>query len=440
MEEDLAKVQLDLDSNGTGWGGGSGPPFTSRDGEEIAIGTDFTPQLFQVNESIDLVYTKWSLFPSNPGKDKCGKYLKSGICPQGAKCRYDHPFHEPISPAIETDTLLFLTFITERLMKILKTFSYEAAVDVLTSLCKIVSLLESYYETALTHPSYGQICYLYGDVVIRLSLDIDKFCSNKLSQRRTTPRFKRKGPQLLDANFEVFETSSERLEALNQKWIDWEEEIRKQTVLQLEEEDEPAVAHITNKLTDCILEYAQETLTQQHSMRESRENIRRTLLHLFQQQSGWSEVDLLAFGSHANLLGTPDSDMDLTLQFPGSADPIQVLDTAGKVAEEAGFVLKELVKETRVPVLKLYEGAHGIEVSHGPNSTPLDLRTLRSILLSIIAWRSITRLYFATTLWSTLVFGLWSSRSRGGLIVEDAIIQETPHSPPMHGLSWSCIS
>jgi hypothetical protein len=379
MEEDLAKVLLDLDS-GISWresNSGLGQPLTSRDNDEKNLGSnsnekkkreeyqDFTNQLFEVNDSIDLVYSKWSLFPSNPDKDKCAKYLKTGICPQGAKCRYDHPFHEPISTAIRTDLLLFLTFITERLMKILKTFSYEAAVDVLSSLCKIVTLLESYYVTALTHPSYGQICYLYGDVVIRLSLDIDKFCSNKLSQRRTTPRFKRKGPtQLLDSNFEIFESCSEQLESLNQKWLDWEEEIRKLTVSQLHEDShDSAVTHLTSKLTECIVEYAHETLLLQEARRESREEIRRTLLNLFRQQPNWGEVDLLAFGSHANLLGSPDSDMDLTLQCQGSLDPLHVLEIAGKVAEGAGFHLKELVKETRVPVLKLYESEVNIEVS-----------------------------------------------------------------------------
>jgi hypothetical protein len=371
MEEaaDPSKVLLDL-ATARGRDGSRESPSLKKDNDDsekedktsYLIPHDFTRQLHLVNTSLDNVYTKWSLFPSNPGKEKCGKYLKTGSCSFGAKCKYDHPFHEPISPTIERDLLLFLTFITERLMKVLKTFSYEAAVDVLSSLCTIVSLLESYYEIALTHPSYGQICYLYGDVVIRLSVDIDIFCSNKLSQRRTTPRFKRKGPQLLDPNFHVFEECSERLESLNQKWLDWEEEIRKETVTQLMDEDNPTVTHLTRKLSDVILEYAQETLTRQQSVRIVCEEVRENLLSLFRQHPNWSEVDLLPFGSHANLLGSSDSDVDLTLQYRGDTDPLEVLEIAGKLAQSAGYLLREIVKETRVPVVKLFSDHHKLEV------------------------------------------------------------------------------
>jgi hypothetical protein len=381
MEEaaDLSKVLLDLEtgpatSRGFSGSGSEGHSELSRRDNEITntenpnylIPHDFTRQLHLVNTALDNVYTKWSLFPSNPGKEKCGKYLKTGSCSFGAKCKYDHPFHEPISQTIEEDLLLFLTFITERLMKILKTFSYEAAVDVLSSLCTIVSLLESYYDIALTHPSYGQICYLYGDVVIRLSVDIDNFCSNKLSQRRTTPRFKRKGPQLLDPSFHVFEDCAERLELLNQKWLDWEEEIRKSTVTQLLDEDNSTVTHLTRKLSDVILEYAQETLTKQQSIRTICEEVRETLLTLFRQHPNWIEIDLLPFGSHANLLGSSESDMDLTLQYRGNTDPLEVLDIAGNLAKSAGYILREIVKETRVPVLKLFSDHHKLEVLSPP--------------------------------------------------------------------------
>lgn len=327
--------------------------------ELTTIFNKFTQELHEVNRSIDYVYTKWSSFPSNPGKEKCGKYLKTGSCAFGAKCKFDHPFQEPVKPSVEKDVLLFLTFITERLMKILKTFSYEAAVDVLSSLCSIVTLLESYYDLALTHPSYGQICYLYGDVIIRLSVDIDKFCSNKLSQKRTTPRFKRKGIELPDSNLNVFELCAERLETLNQKWLDWEENIRKETVHQLEESD-ASVSHITDQLSHSITQYAQDTLAHLESWALIREEIRRNLLTIFRQT--WPEIDLIPFGSHENYLGTRNSDLDLTLQYQGDTAAVDILDIVGRIAEEAGYMLREVVKETRVPVCKLYDESYCIEV------------------------------------------------------------------------------
>lgn len=329
-------------------------------------------KLHTMNNSIDAMYARWSLLPSNPGKERCGKYMRSGICLTGAKCQFDHPISENITPEIEHDNILFLTYVTERFVRILKTFSYEAAVDVLGALCGVVTILESEYDFALRYHSYGHICYLYGDLVMRLFVAIENFCSTNLSQPRKTPKHNRKKPLQVDENIPVFVECSLRLQGINKKWLDWEDMVRTDTLSLLYQESEcedgnhksdGCIDEVITVLSESILTHAAKSLQSQQDLSTAHTAIQSALLNTFRK--AWpndADLKLCTFGSHATELGDGESDLDMTILRSGTINPVDDLEVAAGAAETIGFEIINFVRATRVPVLKLLDKQSGIEV------------------------------------------------------------------------------
>ena len=329
--------------------------------------------LHTMNSSIDSMYTRWSLLPSHQGRERCGRYMKTGVCREGAKCKYDHPIRENITEEIIADDMLYLTYTTERLIRILNTFSYEAAVDVLGAMCGVVEILEKEYDLALAHHSYGQSCYLYGDLVIRLSAEIETFCYTKLSQPRKTPKHHQRHPKTVDEHIPVFINCSVRLKAINAKWVDIEELIRAETVRLASgqctcvgptHDPTTCIEEITHLLSENIMAHTDNAILSQRDVKATHHIIREELLRVF--CTTWPEVpglDVAVFGSHSTMLGDGGSDIDLTLLLPTSTDTSADLDKAAASAEAAGFCVLGVVKDTRVPVLKLRHGPSSTDVS-----------------------------------------------------------------------------
>jgi hypothetical protein len=268
--------------------------------------------------------------------------------------------------------MLFLTYVTERFVRILNTFSYEAAVDVLGALCGVVTILENEYELALTYHSYGQSCYLYADLVMRLFLAIESFCSTKLSQPRKTPKYIRKKPVQVDANISVFVECSIRLKGINKKWLDWEEMIRTDTLGLLTQESE--CESYRHKLDDCFEEviiflsesmssHATNALLSQEDVRSTHKSIHSALLDAFRYV--WPDdkyLRLHTFGSHATMLGDGESDLDMTLLRANTVNPVEDLEKVAAAAESIGFEIVNFMRGARVPVLKLLDKRTDIEV------------------------------------------------------------------------------
>ena len=266
---------------------------------------------------------------SNPGKEICMKYMRSGVCGNGrGGCRFDHPMERFGSGADTNSSPLRMIDLLGNVCSLCHNVFPEAKGMLTTFVSALVAVLDTYFEVLTAE--YGPGCIIYGDSVLKVYEAFKTFQKSVLptqSKRKKGPSNKR-GPDT-DAGFE--DTSKvilECLQYLNTRWM--EEENLYSSVLHCSL-THPGHPQLLPGLERDLWQLATQAQQQQATHQARKKTLCTFLLsiansvinthileshHLRDKASSLLNSCILKpFGSSANTLGTSSSDLDLCLGY-----------------------------------------------------------------------------------------------------------------------------
>lgn len=268
---------------------------------------------FRINYA--LLFRKHCSLPSNPGKDICMNYKRTGECASGGGvCRFDHPMERFEAPGSLSSAQKVVQLLDN--LCILCTNIKLEAISLLTSfVSNVVVILDKYFDDL--NSDYGAGCIIFGDSVPRLRASFNSF--RKRHQLTLTAL---NNPKSEDKFESECKTLHQCLKYMNARWEEYEHLFASDlhsSLRMLTSRD------VLLSLDNDIASLAARATDSENNNKERRETIRVFLLSVANsvvnahvRSRNKSLVDgcvLKPFGSSASSLCTSSSDLDLCLGY-----------------------------------------------------------------------------------------------------------------------------
>lgn len=284
------------------------------------------------------LFQTFSKLCSNPGKEICMKYMRSGVCGNASgACRYDHPM-ERFGSDVVTSSALRVINLLGNVCSLCQNVSPEARGMLSAFMDDLVAVLDKNFEELTAE--YGSGCIIYGDSVLKVHEAFKCFQKSIIQPKINKGKRSRKKREqassmtVTDADKE-FEGNSkislQCLKYLNTRWADGENLFS--SVLQCSLAH-PMHPQLLPGLEQQMCQLADQAREQQDAHKERKERLRIFLLsiankvinahirecpQLKDKPALLNSCVLKPFGSSANTLGLSSSDLDLCLGYDETA-------------------------------------------------------------------------------------------------------------------------
>lgn len=294
--------------------------------------------------------------------------MRTGECGFLPTCKHDHPMQLNADPNGISNLFVCIVKLIEKFCSSLQYAPSSAKADVMKFLSDLHALLQNVLESHSRNESFGVFSVLYGDSVLKLKSYMQVYCARC---KIDVPTFM-KGYQ-----------------NLNQLWSSYELDYRGELMSLVES---PLHRSFFDTLDKELSETANAVTQENLLLQVQREYICLSLYQMFKYALKDQSFTLEPFGSSVNTFSRRSSDIDVMLIFPiptnsnmaaqvqaegkdsKDVDEVEILRklsaifTPGDAAftppplnDKVHYRVKELVTETRVPVLKLEHLQSGLE-------------------------------------------------------------------------------